>query len=415
MPATDDQQPVPDPVQTQYERWVYPEPVDDLTDPSNAEYLRSFQTLKALSRAYWPAGQPRQDLDVLVAGCGTMSAACYAHVYPQCRVTGIDISRSSLAHEQRLRDRHKLTNLTIRHCPIEQIAGLGQTFDFIDCRGVLHHMADPTGGLRALAGVLRRDGVIAIMLYGTHGWARIQIQAFQDLFRLAGLDQNEQDLAVVRQTLSALPLEHPFRPYIRDARYLKSDAGIVDSFLHRRDRSYSVPECVALTKQAGLVFQGWEQNSLYYPDALLAGAPMLRERLARLPDEQIWHAMELAMQWLTEHWFYVCRADRDPATYVIPWDSQRLLECIPLRLGTARLMQRGADGQWAMGDPSRPVPLTAPQAAIFSRIDGARTVRQCLSAAGISGDPQTLLHVAREFFRLLWRSGLGLLRIVPAV
>src|SRR5581483_9876672 len=38
-------------------------------------------------------------------------------------------------------------------------------FDLIDSHGVLHHMADPLAGWRALLGVLRPGGIMAIGLY----------------------------------------------------------------------------------------------------------------------------------------------------------------------------------------------------------------------------------------------------------
>src|SRR5437764_8196927 len=80
-----------DPVVAQYERWLYPAPVNDLRDPSVARYVQSYGTLEGLSSIYWPASGTRDNLDVLVAGCGTMGAACYALLNPRCQVVGIDI------------------------------------------------------------------------------------------------------------------------------------------------------------------------------------------------------------------------------------------------------------------------------------------------------------------------------------
>src|SRR6201999_184496 len=117
----------------------------------------------------------------------------------------------------------------------------------ISCHGVLHHLPDPPAGLRALAGVLRRDGVMALMVYARYG--RAQVYAFQDLFRLMGLGQTAADLAVVRNVIGSLPGDHPLKNYLRRAEDLNSDAGMVDTFLHRRDRPYSVPECLALVKE----------------------------------------------------------------------------------------------------------------------------------------------------------------------
>lgn len=402
-----------DPVVAQYEKWTYPAPVDDLNDPSISQYVRSFLTLKHLAVLYWPAGQPREDLDILVAGCGTMAAACYALLYPKCRVVGIDISRTSLAHHERLKARHNLANLTVRHCPLEQVGSLGQSFDYVSCHGVLHHLPDPPAGLRALSGVLRPHGVAALMVYARYGRAHVYV--FQDLFKLLGLHQTAEDLGVVRETLAALPNDHPLRLYLRRATDLNTDAGMVDTFLHRRDRSYSVADCLELVNQAGMVFQGWDRNFYYHPDGLFANQPNVLRRFASLSREEVWQAMELAFDMIGMHWFYVCRSDRDPASYVIPWELAKLLECVPVRGG--QLAQgAGADGkpQWAIARPNfPPLAVSARDAAIFSQIDGRRTVGQCLAAAQIPGDNAAQLAAAREFFGLLWRTGLGILRLPP--
>ena len=56
------------------------------------------------------------------------------------------------------------------------------------------------------------------------------------------------------------------------ARDLRSDAGLVDTFLHGRDRSYTVDDCLDLVTSAGLVFQGWLLKAPYYAHDLFAPA-----------------------------------------------------------------------------------------------------------------------------------------------
>jgi len=77
------------PVEKQYSEYSYPEPGDDIPawlkswsygcyDPSVYEAL------------HWPEGRPKESLEVLVAGCGTMQAAVLAFNNPDCKITGID-------------------------------------------------------------------------------------------------------------------------------------------------------------------------------------------------------------------------------------------------------------------------------------------------------------------------------------
>ena len=99
-----------DPVQSQYEKWPYPVPPDDLTSPRFGVPYSRYQDLQDLYWAFWPDRPHRQDLDILVAGCGTAAAAAYAFLHPQARVVGIDVSSSSLAHEEFLKRKHALQN-----------------------------------------------------------------------------------------------------------------------------------------------------------------------------------------------------------------------------------------------------------------------------------------------------------------
>jgi 2-polyprenyl-3-methyl-5-hydroxy-6-metoxy-1,4-benzoquinol methylase len=69
-------------------------------------------------------------------------------------VIGVDVSATSIAHTQKLKQQYGLTNLEIRQLPVERVGGLERQFDLMVCTGVLHHLADPDAGLRALRDVL---------------------------------------------------------------------------------------------------------------------------------------------------------------------------------------------------------------------------------------------------------------------
>ena len=59
----------------------------------------------------------------------------------------------------------------------------------------------------------------------------------------------------------------------------------------------------------------------------------------------------------------------------------------------------------------QPVNLDAAQAAVFSQIDGQRSVRQCLQAVGCRLDDPTHVDFGRRFFGSLWRMGYLLFRL----
>jgi SAM-dependent methyltransferase len=62
-----------------------------------------------------------------------------------------------------------LENLAFVHGDILDLGLLEETFDYICCTGVLHHMADPVAGWKVLCGLLRPDGVMRIGLYSRAG------------------------------------------------------------------------------------------------------------------------------------------------------------------------------------------------------------------------------------------------------
>jgi SAM-dependent methyltransferase len=401
-----------DPIQAQYERWVYPARVYDLAALQLTSPLLRYQDLRSLFWLFWPRGPVREDLDILVAGCGSMSAAAQAFLYPRARVTGIDISRASLEHAEFLKHKHNLSNLTLRQARVEDAAALGGDFDFIVCYGVLQQLADPSVGLRALGRVLRPDGVIDIMVYGKYG--RLGVTVLQELFRVMGLEQDAAGVQVVRDTLAGLPPAHPVQNFRRlAAQELANDEGLVDTFLPARDRTFTCAECVDLVQEAGLVFQGWKENGLYHLETRLAPNDRLAPHLRALGERQLWQAVEMLDASIGSHWFHACRVDRDKATYKIAFDEDAFLDYIPVprvshTVAADRLRRQPA---YIARPPFPPMTLDAPQAATFKLIDGTRSVRACLGAAGLGVEAPADIAWARVFFGSLWRAGYAMYRL----
>ncbi len=397
--------PLGDVVSQQYEKWVYPAPIEDLE-----EWLRGnwqwFDPSHA-HRLMWPDRDYLPGMDILVAGCGTNQAAVIAYTNPAARVVAIDVSSASLDHHRSLKDRYDLANLELHQLPIEDVASLDRDFDLIITTGVLHHMADPAAGMRALGGLLRPDGVLAVMLYANYG--RIGVQMMQSVFKDLGLQQDEASLDVVRDAIGQLGPLHPLASYLQIAPDLGDDAGVVDTFLHGREEAYSIDECRALVEESGLAFQDLFLRASYYPPTPTT-SPFFTA-VAAMPREQQWSIMQRINASNACHYFLACRPERPAESYAINFDSEAALDYVPSfrkACGLIGSAVRRHDG-WTRE-------LTSLEAALVEHIDGRRSIAEIIDVVTGSGtvpraDRDAIARTARETFRSLWQVDLLAMRI----
>ena len=388
--------PLGDVVSQQYERWVYPAPIRDLEtwlqgnwqwfDPSHAH------------RLMWPDRDYARGMDILVAGCGTNQAAVIAYTNPSAHVVAIDVSSASLDHHRWLQDKYGLDNLARHRLPIEQVSDLGRDFDLIITTGVLHHMANPAAGMRALAECLRPDGVLAVMLYANYG--RVGVHMMQSVFKELGLEQGDASLAVVRDALGHLGPQHPLASYLQIAPDLDDDAGLVDTFLHGREQAYSIDECRDMVTSAGLVFQDLFLRSSYYPP-LPATGPFFTS-VAALPREQQWSVMQRINASNGCHYFLACHPERAVESYAIDFASGDPTRYVPsFRKGCGQQGSIAYRSDWQRQ-------LTPLQSALLEQVDSRRTIGEIVEAVMSSGtyaraDRDDVTTEALTTFRSLWQ------------
>ena len=395
-----------DPVAAQYESWVYPQPILDMAEAVARRGYYDMSDPVLLRRKFWPRKVEPDKLDILIAGCGANQAAYFALTNPGSRVVGIDISDASLAHEEYLKEKHQLANLDLRRLPLEQTASLGRNFDLIVSSGVLHHLPDPGAGLRGLREVLKPHGVMSLMLYGFY--PRVGVHMLQEVFRALGVRQDAAGIALVRHTLDAvLPRWHHLNAYKDPDRGF--DAGLVDTFLHPRERAYTVPDIVQLVSENGLKLQGWVDH-LDYSVSLHMPNPNdpLRRLIEALPVTEQWRMIELIGQGLARQFPLVCHPDRPEADYTLDFTGQAWLDYVPsLRPGLEILSgqpSEAASGP-AMATTSvkrygHRVKLDALEAALIMRVDGTRPIIEIIEDDEL--DEENALErvvAARAFFR----------------
>src|SRR5271166_5188715 len=194
-----------------YERMPYPAPLANLDD--HRDLYRNPDRRRAEFHLIWPEKQPRENQEILIAGCGTSQAARYALREPGARITAIDVSDTSLKHTRDLQRKYNLENLELQKLPIERVREMGRSFDLVVCTGVLHHLQDPDDGLRALRDVLKPSGAMRLMVYARYG--RAGIYMMQEYCRLLGIGASATDLRTLRAALEALPADHPISGLLR--------------------------------------------------------------------------------------------------------------------------------------------------------------------------------------------------------
>ncbi len=389
--------PLGDVVSQQYESWVYPAPIQDLDewlqgswqwfDPSHAH------------RLMWPDRDYQPGMDILVAGCGTNQAAIIAYTNPTAHVIAVDVSNASLDHHRWLKAKYDLANLELHQLPIERVSSLDRHFDLIITTGVLHHMADPEEGMRALAECLRPEGVLAVMLYANYG--RIGVHLMQSVFKDLGLSQDEASLEIVRDALGQLSPLHPLASYLQIAPDLDDDAGVVDTFLHGREQAYTIDECRELVASAGLAFQDVFLKASYYPPT--QSTSPFYSAVAQMPREQQWSIMQRINASNACHYFLACRPERATASYAIDFDTAHAMDYVPtFRKGCrpdALTLIRHDD--WRLG-------VTPLQAALVERVDGQCSIDEIVDAVASSGAfarsaRDELEAAAVDTFRSLWQ------------
>ncbi len=147
-----------------------------------------------------PAFLNEPNARLLVAGCGTGSEPLVmARVHPHARVVAIDLSRRSLAYASRMAHKFEVPNVRFLHGDILNLYRLHEQFHAIVCVGVLHHMAEPLQGWRALTDVLLPDGVMQIGLYSE--LAREGVVAARKHIRAHGLRPVADDIRAFRRQI----------------------------------------------------------------------------------------------------------------------------------------------------------------------------------------------------------------------
>ena len=239
-------------VREQYEQHPYPRWLE-LPRRAPVSY-RDYLTNRF--RHFTPPEFLSYPVQVLAAGCGTgQEAVAIAAARSEARVLGLDLSGRSLAYARRMAAKLGVENVAFVQGDILNAEGLQQRFHVVESTGVLHHMADPIAGWRALGACLEARGLMKIGLYSER--ARGDVVLAREQIRAASLAPVDADIRAFRAQALSAPADAPLAG-LADSEDLYTMSACRDLLFHTQEHRFTIPGIAAALAELELEFIGFD-------------------------------------------------------------------------------------------------------------------------------------------------------------
>jgi 2-polyprenyl-3-methyl-5-hydroxy-6-metoxy-1,4-benzoquinol methylase len=270
-------------VRAHYEENPYPRWVRHPREQRRATIAATIARQCALATP--PLLADRDTVDVLVAGCGTgRQAIDVAQRVIGARVLAVDLSRASLRYALRKTRELGVDNIEYAQADLLELPP-ARTFDVVYADGVLHHLADPLSGWRALCALLRPGGCMHVSLYSER--ARAHVAGAREVIVARGYRATAAGIRECRQQLIGAAASTPLEPLLQSADFFVT-SGCRDLLFHVREQRFTLPRIGDALAALGLRLVGFDVDPALHR--------RFRERFADddAGDElQRWHRFEL--------------------------------------------------------------------------------------------------------------------------
>lgn len=218
-------------------------------------------TIDAYLRHKFPLIERRNfgnsNVEILVSGCGTGQHSIEtARRFPEAKVLAIDLSLASLAYAKRKTRELKLNNIEYAQADIVQLPSSRRVFDIVEAVGVLHHLADPMAGWRALLSTLRPGGFMRLGLYSS--LARQDLVAARTFIARRNYGSSTDEIRRCRQELLGLGRHDTALMKVSEWADFFSTSTCRDLLFHVQEHRLNLSEIGQFLDQNGLEFLGFD-------------------------------------------------------------------------------------------------------------------------------------------------------------
>ncbi len=301
----------------------YPYPGRDPEEEKTRLLQLMGESLAELNHALYQGKEDfKKGFRILIAGGGTGDSSTFLGEQlknTNAEIVYLDFSKKSMEIAQRRAEIRGIKNITWINDSILNIPklNLGQ-FDYINCSGVLHHLASPDDGLKILKHCLKPSGGMSIMVYGQIG--RTGVYQVQELMKMVNKDvsSRQEEVSNGNIVISSLPATNWYKhseSYLKD-HILFGDIGLYDMFLHKQDRAYTIPQLMEFIEKADLHYvDSYDYNvrmSLRAENYIKD--PILLQKIQNMPKAEQLAISELLVGNVMKHSVYVSNRKDSVAT-----------------------------------------------------------------------------------------------------
>ncbi len=241
-------------VQNQYEDNPYPRWTRVAPTPKPRHVLGYLS--QKFPRAVFRNHAITSQVEVLIAGCGTGQHSIEtARQLHGASVLAVDLSLGSLGYAKRKTRELGLSSIEYAQADLLNVGAIGREFDVIESVGVLHHLADPWAGWRALLSILRPGGFMKLGFYSE--LARRDIVRARAIIAEQGYGTTPDEIRKCRQYLLDVDTRNNLGAAVRALDFF-STSSCRDLLFHVQEHRMTLTAIDAFLRENNLGFLGFE-------------------------------------------------------------------------------------------------------------------------------------------------------------